>query len=90
MHTREEAIQSLQELGLFASARDWSFGASVCVWSSQETDPRTGITVCHDMVILYPESGAWHFCDPSAQRYEARPCGSLSAAVQEAVKHFAG
>ena len=86
METREEAICWLQEHGLFARARDWAMGASVCVWARQETDSKSGITVFHDVLYLYPESSGWSLCDLRNPRGADKSCGSLANAVQEVAR----
>lgn len=90
METRDEAILWLQEQGLFARTRDWAMGASVLTWRSQEVDSDSGITVLHQVVCLYPVSGVWFVCDLQNPRGSAKPCGSLTIAVQEAVQLLGG
>ena len=87
MQTREEAIQWLQERGLFAKPRDWSFGESICVWSSQEMAPG-GITVCHDLVCLHQQGNQWCLSDLSSQVKHTSQCGDLAEAAGQALAHF--
>lgn len=86
MKTREDAVLWLQERGLFAKTRDWSLGQSVCAWSSQEIDPRSGITVCHNLIYIYPEDGVWLLMDPSTNPPITKFCGSLALATAQAAK----
>ncbi len=88
MHTPEEAVQWFQEHGLFAETRDWSYGKCVCVWASQETDPQTGITVCHDMIYLYLEEDEWCLSDPTTQVNDTVVLGKLADAVKEAERRI--
>lgn len=86
MHTRDEAVEYLQQRGFYAVKRDWSLGETVLVAADPiETD--SGLLGYRRLVYVFPEDGRWGMWDMMNHLEKPeRSYPTLSAAVQAAVE----